>query len=112
MKPKTEKYKMKRTAKKMDGNLKKDPFRLGFGLMRLPKNEDGSIDIPQVCEMADRFIAAGGTYFDTAYVYDNGNSERAAKAALVDRYPRDSFTLATKINAGAALWKTPSMKSA
>ena len=46
-----------------------NPFRLGFGLMRLPKNPDGSIDIPQVCEMTDRFIAAGGTYFDTAYVY-------------------------------------------
>ena len=26
-----------------------NPFRLGFGLMRLPKNPDGSIDIPQTC---------------------------------------------------------------
>ena len=44
----------------------KDVFKLGFGLMRLPKNPDGTIDIPQVCEMTDRFISAGGTYFDTA----------------------------------------------
>lgn len=52
-------------------------FKLGFGLMRLPKNADGSIDIGQTSEMVDRFIAAGGTYFDTAYVYDNGKSEEA-----------------------------------
>lgn len=77
----------------------KDVFKLGFGLMRLPKNADGSIDIPQVSAMADAFIAAGGTYFDTAYVYDNGDSERAFKRAVADRYPRDSYTLCTKLNA-------------
>ena len=76
-----------------------NPFRLGFGLMRLPKNPDGSIDIPQVCEMADLFLEAGGTYFDTAYVYDGGNSEAAFKAAVADRHPRESYTLATKLNA-------------
>ena len=72
--------------------------KLGFGLMRLPK-KDGEIDIGQVCEMVDLFMDAGLTYFDTAYVYDGGKSEEAAKAALVDRYPRESFTLATKLNA-------------
>ncbi len=76
-----------------------NPFRLGFGLMRLPKNPDGSIDIPQVCEMADHFIKAGGTYFDTAYVYDNGQSEAAFRAAVADRYPRDAYTICTKLNA-------------
>lgn len=83
----------------MSDYLGKDTFKLGFGLMRLPKNPDGSIDIPQVCQMTDRFIEAGGTYFDTAYVYDNGDSEAALKAAVVDRYPRDAFTVATKLNA-------------
>lgn len=73
--------------------------KLGFGLMRLPKTEDGSIDIEQVKTMVDHFMDAGMTYFDTAYVYDDGASEEAAKAALVDRYPRESFTLATKMNA-------------
>ncbi len=82
--------------------LGQDIFKLGFGLMRLPKNPDGSIDVPQVCEMADRFIAAGGTYFDTAYVYDGGESEKALKAAVVDRYPREAFTVATKLHAAAA----------
>lgn len=72
--------------------------KLGFGLMRLPK-KDGEIDVAQVCEMVDLFMEAGLTYFDTAYVYDSGKSEMAAKAALVDRYPRESFTLATKLNA-------------
>ena len=49
--------------------------------------------------MADRFLAAGGTYFDTAYVYDNGLSEAAFKAAVADRHPRESYTLCTKLNA-------------
>ena len=71
--------------------------KLGFGLMRLPKLPDGSIDIEQTKEMVDLFLDAGFTYFDTAYVYDNGESEKAAKAALVDRHPRESYTLCTKL---------------
>ena len=71
--------------------------KLGFGLMRLPKLADGKIDIEQTKEMVDLFMDAGLTYFDTAYVYDNGESEKAAKLALVDRYPRESYTLCTKL---------------
>lgn len=71
--------------------------KLGFGLMRLPKTNE-AIDVPQVCEMVDHFLAVGFTYFDTAYVYDG--SEVAAKAALVDRHPRASYTLATKLHVG------------
>ena len=71
--------------------------KLGFGLMRLPKNDMGKIDIEQTKKMVDLFMEAGLNYFDTAYVYDGGDSERAAKAALIDRYPRESFTLATKL---------------
>ena len=74
------------------------PARLGFGLMRLPR-KDGAVDLPQTCEMVDRFLAAGCTYFDTAYVYDG--SEDAAREALVKRHPRDSFLLATKLAAWA-----------
>lgn len=77
----------------------KEVFKLGFGLMRLPKLEDGSIDIEQTAEMANRFLAAGGTYFDTAYVYDNGGSEEAFRKAVVERHPRESFTVCTKLNA-------------
>ena len=70
--------------------------------MRLPKLEDGAIDIEQTKDMVDRFMDAGLTYFDTAYVYDNGGSERALKEALVDRYPREAFTVATKVNTHVA----------
>ena len=82
--------------------------KLGFGLMRLPKSSTGKIDIEQTKKMVDLFMDAGLNYFDTAYVYDGGDSERAAKAALVDRYPRESFTLATKLCAwmGATNEKT------
>ena len=72
-------------------------FKLGFGLMRLPKLADRSIDVEQVKEMADLFIEAGGTYFDTAHVYIG--SEDATKKALVSRHPRESYTLATKLYA-------------
>ena len=76
--------------------------KLGFGLMRLPKLEDGkSIDIEQTKQMVDLFLGAGMKYFDTAYVYDGGLSEEAAREALVKRYPRESFFLATKLNAHA-----------
>lgn len=71
--------------------------KLGFGFMRLPKFEDGSFDLDQIKAMVDRFMDAGMTYFDTAFVYDKGGSEQMLKAALIDRYPRESFTVATKM---------------
>ena len=74
----------------------KDVPKLGFGLMRLPRKGLG-IDVEQVKTMVDAFLGAGFTYFDTAFVYLG--SEAAIKKALVDRHPRDSYTLATKLNA-------------
>ena len=76
----------------------KEMPKLGFGLMRLPRLEDGTIDVEQCKTMTDMFFEAGMRYFDTAYVYEG--SEIAAKQFLVDRYPRDSYYLATKLNAG------------
>lgn len=84
----------------MDRTFVESMPKLGFGLMRLPQI-NGEIDIPQVCTMVDKFMAKGFKYFDTAYGYGDGASERAIKAALVDRYPRDSFYLATKLPAWA-----------
>ncbi len=72
--------------------------KLGFGLMRLPEN-DGVIDHEHVCKMVDKYMDAGLNYFDTAYVYHGGKSEVAAREALVKRYPRDSFMIATKLPA-------------
>ncbi len=70
-----------------------DIKKLGFGLMRLPQ-KDGKIDIVQVKQMVDRFLAEGFTYFDTAWAY--AGSEDAIRQALVERYTRDRFLLATK----------------
>ncbi len=77
--------------------------KLGFGLMRLPladKNDAANIDIEEVKRMVDAFIEKGFTYFDTAWMYCGFASEKATKLALVDRYPRDKFTLATKLHSG------------
>lgn len=73
---------------------------LGFGLMRLPM-QGIEVDIEQTKEMVDLFLEKGFTYFDTAYGYIDGKSEEAIKTALVDRYPRESFQLATKLPAWA-----------
>ena len=67
--------------------------KLGFGMMRLPKNGE-AIDVETTKIMVDKFMAAGFTYFDTAWVYQG--SEDATRQALVERYPRESFQLATK----------------
>lgn len=72
--------------------------KLGFGLMRLPK-KDGKIDIETASRMVDECLAGGFYYFDTAYVYDGGDSECAVKELLTSRYPREQFCLATKLPA-------------
>lgn len=76
--------------------LGSDVPKLGFGMMRMPMLGD-QIDIEQVNEMVDAFMDAGFTYFDTAYGYHNEQSELTAGKAVVARYPRDKFILATKL---------------
>ncbi len=75
----------------------------GFGLMRLPTTDPanaGAIDVEQVKKMVDLFMGKGFTYFDTAWMYCGFQSEPTVKEVLVDRYPRGSFTLATKLHNG------------
>ncbi len=77
--------------------------KLGFGLMRLPlldANDPASIDLEHTKKMVDLFMERGFTYFDTAWMYCGYASESAAKEVLVKRYPRDSYTLATKLHSG------------
>ena len=71
---------------------------LGFGMMRLPvKNGSATdFDYEQIFTMVDEFIRAGFTYFDTSFVYHDGKSEEATRKALVERYPRNAYTVATK----------------
>ena len=72
----------------------KEIKKLGFGCMRFPKKGD-EFDMELIKKMVDRFLEAGFTYFDTAWAYPG--SEKAVKEALVDRYPREKFLLASKL---------------
>jgi len=74
--------------------------KLGFGTMRMPLNtpdQPTDVDVAQVCRMVDSLLEQGFTYFDTAYMYHQYESERVVKKALVDRYPRESYLLADKL---------------
>ena len=73
--------------------------KLGFGLMRLPKDKQGQIKLDEVQRMVDSYMERGFNYFDTAYVYEG--SEEAIRQTLVEKYPRDVYTLADKLPA----WK-------
>ncbi|MDR3207281.1 MAG: aldo/keto reductase [Oscillospiraceae bacterium] len=73
--------------------------RLGFGGMRMPE-KDGQVDYPQTEAMIDYLLENGVTYYDTAWFYHGGQSEPFLRKALVERHPRDSFTVATKLPLG------------
>ena len=71
---------------------------LGLGTMRLPLkegNDDSKIDIEQTKKMVDYAIKEGINYFDTAWGYHNGESEKVI-GEILSQYPRESFYLATK----------------
>ncbi len=70
---------------------------LGMGAMRLPvlDGDDSRIDEAAAGEMVDYAMGQGVNYYDTAWGYHSGNSERAMGKAL-GRHPRESFYLATK----------------
>jgi len=69
--------------------------RLGFGCMRLPLHEDGTINEEEVQKMVDYAIENGVNYFDTAWPYHGGHSELVIGRALA-KHPRDQWFLATK----------------
>ena len=73
----------------------------GFGLMRLPYlNDDNTdIDFPRLEQMVDAYIEKGFVYFDAAYPYHSGFSEKAVRKVLVERYNREAFLLADKMPA-------------
>ena len=74
--------------------------QLGMGMMRLPlldENDQKSIDYEQVNRMVDAYMDAGFNHFDTAYIYHEGVGEQAFKKSVVERYPRESYKIATKL---------------
>lgn len=68
---------------------------LGFGCMRFPE-KNGVIDREETARIIDYAYKNGVNYYDTAYVYNDGESEKAMGAAL-KRYPRESFFMADKM---------------
>ena len=80
-----------------------DNNKLGFGFMRLPlkdPNDQTSIDYNLLNTMVDKFMERGFTYFDTAWMYMGYESEVAIRKAVVERKPRDSYTVASKMPIG------------
>lgn len=74
------------------------PMKLGFGGLRLPTNgSKDDVNYIRMCEMVDEYVANGGNYFDTSFIYHKGKSENAMAACVVDRLKRDSFCLADKL---------------
>ncbi len=72
----------------------------GFGCMRLPllqADKPDSFDYEKIAQLVDAFLQQGFTYFDTAYTYHGYHGEEGVRRALVERYPRDRFQLATKL---------------
>lgn len=72
------------------------PSLLGFGCMRFPLREDGSIDKERTTKMLDYAMEQGVTYYDTAYNYLGGESERVV-GEYFTKYERETFYLATKL---------------
>jgi len=70
---------------------------LGFGTMRFPTLEgnDAHIDIEKTRQLLDYALKMGINYFDTAWGYHGGNSERVV-GEILSAYPRESFYLASK----------------
>lgn len=69
---------------------------LGFGCMRFPILEDGTIDEPLAEKMIDTAFAGGVNYYDTAYIYHEGVSETFTGRVL-NKYDRSSYYIATKL---------------
>lgn len=69
---------------------------LGYGTMRFPKNEDGTINEPEAEKLLDESYKAGVNYFDTARPYHNGMSEPFV-GKVMSKYPRESYFLADKL---------------
>ncbi len=74
--------------------------KFGFGCMRMPvlnASDQTTFDYEKIEKLFDCFLEQGFSYFDTAYTYHGYQAEKAVKKALVDRYPRERFQLATKM---------------
>ena len=67
---------------------------IGFGCMRFPCNSDGTINEEESFKMLDEAYANGVNYYDTAWIYHGGESEKVL-GQLLKEYPR--FPLARRV---------------
>ena len=81
---------------------------LGFGCMRLPKLPDGkkTIDFEHSHRLFQRAVELGVNYFDTAYMYNGGDSERCL-GEFVETIDRASVAISTKNPVGHQFWPIP-----
>lgn len=81
---------------------------LGLGTMRLPcktplkREENPLIDYKESQRLVDLAYENGVNYFDTAYMYHVGKSEKFIGSAL-SKYPRESYMVADKL----PIWLCP-----
>jgi len=97
-------------TKRKLGNIAGEVSLLGYGLMRLPlkdRRNQAEIDKEKAQELIDRAMKGGVNYYDTAWVYHQGMSERFAGEAL-KKYPRESYYLADKM----PVWEVKSLDDA
>ena len=82
----------------------KNISKLGLGCMRFPliEGSENEIDREKAAEIIEKAIRAGINYFDTAFVYQDGDSERVL-GEILSGYPRDSYFLTTKYYEGMGL---------
>ena len=92
---------------------------LGYGMMRLPAEEGGTLrdhpnsplDQELINQEIDYALEHGMNYIDTAPVYCKGMSEHATGIAL-SRHPRNSYYIATKLsNFSPSTWSTEASKA-
>ena len=81
----------------MNSFLAEIKTKFGFGCMRLPMKDDGTVDVTECSSMVDAFLESGFNYFDTAHGYLGGKSETALRVCLTSRYPRDRYILTDKL---------------
>lgn len=87
--------KTKPLAHRMIPGLNENLPPLGFGTLRFSMEGDGAI--ARIHELLDRAMALGVNYFDAGWTYLNGRAEQILHDAIVTRYPRDDFYIATKL---------------
>jgi len=73
--------------------------RLGFGLMRLPviNDDQSAVDYDKVEEMFLYAYENGINYFDSAFPYHNGFSEKTLGKILTNNHLHDKVNVATKL---------------